>query len=465
MIAACSPGTWNRFRLFRFFSQSRDLVAISSFGVETKAVAALCLIQTGLIFLLVKERRRRRLARDESRDGDRRDLEVERGAPRSVADRDFLGSIVSGVDITEREHADEDLAASQDALLKAFRSIPVPLAVTRLSDGLLLEVNDQWVDLTGYSRDEAVGCTVIELKIYSVPSDREQLLTLLREKGVIRDLELPFRRRSGEERTAVVSAVQVTILGTECKILVARDITDKRKSEKQIIESRTRIRDLAARLIRLQDEERKRIAAELHDGLGQNLAIIRNHIAICLHQLSDQSVLREQLREMAETADSTIDEIREIAHNLRPYELDRLGLTGAMQSMIETVDSTSHISVDSHLNDAEGLLTKDAETSVYRIVQEALNNVIKHADATKATVSLQQVGHKVVVTVTDNGKGFDVSNRQGKNNFGLAGMAERARMLGATFQVRSSIDNGTEITLSIAQGEGENGEQDYGSSG
>ena len=134
----------------------------------------------------------------------------------------------------------------------------------------------------------------------------------------------------------------ITINDEPFLLIIIRDITERMKSERAL-------RELTGRLIHLQDEERRRIAAELHDGLGQSLAIIRNRATICLRDTSDGDRVSEQLEEISATAASAIDEVREIAHNLRPYELDRLGLAEAVKSMVSKVSDSTSIRLSSDL--------------------------------------------------------------------------------------------------------------------
>ncbi len=222
-----------------------------------------------------------------------------------------------------------------------------------------------------------------------------------------------------------------------------------------------KLRDLATRLISLQDEEHRRIAGELHDGLGQSLSIIRNRATLCKEDIADPESAAEQLDEISEAAVSAIEEVRQIAHNLRPYELDRLGLTAAVQSMIARVSEVTEIQVSADLDQIDGLLSSAAETSIYRIVQEALNNVIKHADASEVRVAIKHLGPDVVVSVHDNGRGINRNNGNGKNGdgFGLQSISERARMFGGDYSLVSQPERGTLMTVRVAINNRKNGQQ------
>jgi signal transduction histidine kinase len=203
----------------------------------------------------------------------------------------------------------------------------------------------------------------------------------------------------------------------------------------------------------MRDEEQQRVAAELHDGLGQNLAIIKNRAIIGLRDQTSQERAREQLEEIAATATASIAEVREIARNLRPYELDRLGLVAAIESMIERVSDSTAIKLSANLDRIEGLLSREAETSVYRIVQEGLNNVIKHSKATAARIEIRKNANQLAIVVQDNGAGIPLpvtaANGNKARGFGLAGIAERVRVLGGSLAVDSKPSHGTAINICL----------------
>lgn len=208
------------------------------------------------------------------------------------------------------------------------------------------------------------------------------------------------------------------------------------------------------KLIESQEGERKRIAAELHDGLGQNLLVIKNRAMLSLSTPENKERAIEQLDEISSIASQTIEEVREIAHNLRPFQLDRLGLTKALQSIVRKVKDSSDIEFTAEIESIDGLFSKEGEINLYRIVQESLNNIVKHSGATAAHLSVTRDARGVVIRVQDNGKGFDRAAHSarmgGANGFGLTGIAERARILGGKETIRSAPHEGTTIILEIA---------------
>jgi signal transduction histidine kinase len=191
--------------------------------------------------------------------------------------------------------------------------------------------------------------------------------------------------------------------------------------------------------------------------LGQNLVAINIRALIGLRDGNDPDRVKQQLEEISFAATSAIETVREIAHNLRPHELENLGLVKSVKSMVAKVSDSSSIRISSELDELNGLLSIEAETSIYRIIQEGLNNIVKHAAATEAQISVTRVGKELTIKVADNGRGFSkpMTNRKVRG-VGLTGIAERARMLGGSFEVDSAPDRGTLLTLTVSLAEVEN---------
>ncbi len=204
--------------------------------------------------------------------------------------------------------------------------------------------------------------------------------------------------------------------------------------------------EISRQLIASQERERKRIAAELHDGLGQNLLIIKNRLYLAQQQHLEQGEkLHGQLDDISITVSQTIEEVREISHNLRPYQLDRLGLTKAVQSMVNKVVESGSVMVDSSLTNIDGLFPPDAEIHFYRIVQESLNNIVKHSDAATARLSIEIQHRTLRMQIEDDGRGFDLRDPGVAHGFGLTGLGERVRILNGRFHCHSSPSAGTRL--------------------
>ena len=211
---------------------------------------------------------------------------------------------------------------------------------------------------------------------------------------------------------------------------------------------------LSRRLIQLQEEERKRIAGDLHDSLSQNLVIIKNRAMLSLGERDNLEEVFEQLEEIAEAAAESLAEVREIAANLRPFQIDRLGLTKAVEALVRKTN-TPQLRVTAHAAKIDELLEPEMEINLYRIIQESLNNIVKHSAATAATVTITLRGKTIQIEIRDNGKGFDFqaihhTEPSDGSGFGLLGIYERARILGNVPVIESSAENGTSVRLIVS---------------
>jgi signal transduction histidine kinase/ligand-binding sensor domain-containing protein len=204
-------------------------------------------------------------------------------------------------------------------------------------------------------------------------------------------------------------------------------------------------------LIASQENERKRIAAELHDSLGQRLVIIKN-LALILLNGSSTDGAREQIDEISSEASQALGEVREISYNLRPHQLDRLGLTKAVEALVKKAAAASPITFTSEIDDIDGVFPKEAEINFYRVAQESVSNVVKHSAATEASVIVRREDGRVALTVHDNGQGFVPEPAQPETlsgGFGLVGISERATLLGGHATIQSTPGRGTTIGISI----------------
>lgn len=210
--------------------------------------------------------------------------------------------------------------------------------------------------------------------------------------------------------------------------------------------------EFARQLIDSQEFERGRIAAELHDGLSQSLAIIKNRAMLSLAKHNDQDHALEQLREISEASAEAIDEVKEIIYDLRPIQLDRLGLTGAIEDIAEKIVEINDLKLAGTIANIDGIFSKQSENSLYRIVQESLNNIVKHSRATAVELSIKKTAAGIEIIISDDGEGFEpdsIKNSRGKIGFGLVGMSERAQLLGGQAVVESAEGAGTKVTVLV----------------
>jgi signal transduction histidine kinase/ligand-binding sensor domain-containing protein len=234
---------------------------------------------------------------------------------------------------------------------------------------------------------------------------------------------------------AVVGVGLIGLISLGFLIRIARD--KRRKGEQ----------DRFTRDMLLQQEaDRKRIARELHDSLEQNLLVIKNRAALTLSSPANQNSIGTALQEISNISLDSIQEVRSIANNLRPYQIDRLGLDKAIQSMLNQIADASEISIDHEIEPIPKDLTSELQINLYRIIQEAMNNSLKHAQATQVIVTLLVSDHAITLRVKDNGRGFNPESEKAKeeHGFGLNGIRERSSMFNGTCELITAPGNGTE---------------------
>lgn len=338
---------------------------------------------------------------------------------------------------------------------------------TLISNRLLLEREGHRV-LTAMSGEEALalfrpGEVQLIIVDYFMPRmSGEEVILALRE----RDAEVQILLQtgySGEKppremlRELAIQGYHDKTDGPERLLLwvdVALKAADQvghiRAAEREIADSHTQLQRLSARLLRLQEEEREHISRELHDHLGQLLTAIGMNAEWTLNHCASASLdARERLQEAIRLVREATQATRELSATLRPSELQGLGLEASIRKYTREFARRSSLDVEFSSNLHEHPLTPEVATNLYRVVQEALTNVARHAVATRIDVSLQRSAQQIVLNVEDNGKGFDAAHISDPHAVGLVGMYERARLIGGTLTLRSTPGAGASVTLTV----------------
>lgn len=232
----------------------------------------------------------------------------------------------------------------------------------------------------------------------------------------------------------------------------ARAVENARLFE-QLEASRERLKLLSHRLVDVQEKERHYIAQELHDEAGQSLASLKIQLLLLARHADQPEIVTAKTADIQQQVDSISENLHRLAAHLRPASLDHLGLVTALSQYVETTCSQFGLSGEFEACGFERRLPPDVETAVYRIVQEALTNVVRHAQATRVDVILKQNKDGFVITVEDNGIGFDLSKTMvgiaAANHLGLIGIRERTEMLGGTLIIDSSTGNGSTLKIEV----------------
>jgi len=461
------------------------------------------------------------------------------------------------------------LRESEDRFAKAFKANPQPMSLTTMAEGRFLDVNESFLRMSGYSRDEVVGHTSSELQIFETPEHRDQVRFALLKSEVVRNLELKFRTKSGAFRTLFFSAERLELNGEVCVLTASSDITERklleqelRRSEREFstlvenspdiiarldhnlryiyvspgaeralgvspdrfigktlrevplknydwrsfeascreaitkkktihraleyggrnywtrvipelahdghvesvmtvsqdVTDRVRaeedLRKLTARLFRLQDEERHRIARELHDGTAQNLfAISLNLAKLRKLDVTQDDEMQRLIAECALLGEESLQEIRTLSYLLHPPLLDKVGLISALHWYVEGFIRRSGIHVEVITKPLERL-PSDIELALFRIVQESLTNVRRHSGSGTAIITLETKSKEVFLEIQDQGRGLRATKKSPDAEdlvdmgVGIPGMRQRLQQLGGRLEI-SSDDHGTTVTAIV----------------
>ena len=243
------------------------------------------------------------------------------------------------------------------------------------------------------------------------------------------------------QRTATAIGLLLTILAAS---LVRIDFLKRRFARQQA----SRL-EFARGMLESQESERRRIAASLHDSLGQNLLVIRSQAHLALQSIADQSGVRQRLEEISDTTVQALDEVREITHDLRPYQLDRLGLTQSIRALTRKVSESHSVSFACHVDEIDGIFNSNSEIHVYRIIQEGINNIVKHSGATEATVVIKSSLGNLSISIRDNGHGLAAGGAASDAGFGLSGIRERAEIMEGSARIDSVPGQGVNLQIQI----------------
>jgi two-component system sensor histidine kinase UhpB len=255
-------------------------------------------------------------------------------------------------------------------------------------------------------------------------------------------------RPDGGQREVEIALAALPDHGRSTVQMVINDVTDRRAKALELEGSRRLLRKLSASVVEAREEERRRIARELHDELGQRLTALK----IDLANLADSAALSSadpRVANMSATIDDTLASVRRIASDLRPLMLDDLGLNAAIEWLAEDTSRRIGIDVQAHLPPEEPALDHRVAIALYRMVQEALTNVARHARASEVTIELRSDGEALLLSVVDDGVGLAEGALQRSGSFGLLGLRERAHMLGGDVQVSAEPGGGTRLSVRV----------------
>ena len=484
-----------------------------------------------------------------------------------------IGVLVVGHDITERIRMEQAVRKAEEKFAMSFLESPMALTLIRVRDQHYIEVNEAFLELTGYQRDDVIGRTPFELGICQDPDDNNRLVEQVKTTGRARNTEVRYRTKSGEIRQGLRSAALIEIDGEACLVSVIADITDRKRAEEALRDSEERLRlatesgrmyafewnprtdiierspesqkilgkwpqgkvfttgqqfiegiktddrqrfieaiksvspdkpqykasyrwvrpdqsiiwleetgkaffdesanmlrivgmvsdvtevrqsasalrELSGRLITSQEVERRRVARELHDNIGQELALLAVQARRLDAGASDEDQTSHvDVRELYKRIKDIATMVSTLSHQLHSSELDFLGLEAAVERLCRDFTNKHRIDIEYEIKNVPRKLDAGVSLCFYRIMQEALQNVARHSKATRVTVELTGSGDELTLKVADNGIGFDIQSAQMGPGLGLVSMRERVKLVGGRIMITSEAKRGTELYAGVA---------------
>ncbi|MEO5564585.1 MAG: sensor histidine kinase, partial [Chitinophagaceae bacterium] len=235
------------------------------------------------------------------------------------------------------------------------------------------------------------------------------------------------------------------------RLILAKDVTERLRAEEQLRQSYDELRRLASHLQEVREEERTKMSREIHDQLGQQLTVMKMDISWMHKKMQNaEQPIKNRMEELKDVMDDTVKLVRRIASDLRPSLLDDMGLLAAVEWHSSEFGKRSGINIELTGLKEEPYLSKACKISLFRIIQESLTNVGRYANANNVIISFENIDNQFVLTVKDDGVGFDMDATSSKGTLGILGMRERTAMMGGTYEIMSMPGNGTTVRVTVS---------------
>jgi PAS domain S-box-containing protein len=317
----------------------------------------------------------------------------------------------------------------------------------------ILAVNFAAVKVYGYTKDEFLTMTILDVQpaenVNSFMNYFKGVQNQFQQFGIWR-----HKKKNGSFMDVEIISHEIKFDGRLSRIVLSNDVTEKKKAEDDLKDSREQLRQLAAYLQDVREEERTAIAREIHDELGQVLTSLKMNLVFVDKKITgngeDVNIpdIHNEITGMTSIIDDSVKRIRKIITELRPEMLDQLGLISALEWQAKEFQSKSGIQCELLNNLGDFEINRNISIAVYRIMQEALTNVIRHSAATKVDIQIKRINNHLKLQISDNGVGFETEKKKTKS-FGVLGMRERAIILGGDFNIEKNRPSGTKINVNI----------------
>lgn len=352
-------------------------------------------------------------------------------------------------DNTQRKLWEKELQDAAQKYKMLFDNNPLPMWMFTLPERSIIEVNKAACEHYGYTREEFLNLSVLDMRPKEeVPrflEDIKQMSPEVRTAGV-----WVHKKKNGDLIKVEIFKDDIVYKGKQVRLVLANDITEKLLTEDKLKESHNALRDLASHLQDIREEERAVIAREIHDELGQQITGLKMDVSWIAKRLqTEEQAVHQKVKSVLNLLDETVKTVRKIATELRPSILDDLGLIDALQWYSLEFEKRFAITISFRTAVEDIKVSKHTAIGLFRIYQESLTNVARHAQASFVLADISIHDNQIILTIKDNGKGFDADITGNKKTLGLLGMKERTLMMGGTYEIDSRLGAGTTVTVSV----------------
>jgi len=351
----------------------------------------------------------------------------------------------------------EDLqktTVSKDYFDNIIESINDTLIVVGV-DGKIRDVNKTSLELLEYTEEELIGKDIHHIVMREKEIFDNGAVHSIMDQPFLLNKETDYLTKHGKQIPMLVSmAVLSNKSGNiEGFVIIAKDITELRQTEEALRKSERELRFLSSRLLKAQEEERRRLSIELHDELGQSLMVLKLKMRVIRESMYDESGnLKAKCDEVINYVNEVTENVRRLSRDLSPSILEDLGISAAIRRLVEAFIQYSNIECLLEMKEIDHLFPQESQITIYRVVQECLTNIAKHSHATSVSIIIKKLVENVLFHIEDDGKGFHVKetlSNPDKRGLGLAAMQERIRMLGGSLSIQSKEGSGSSIIFSI----------------
>ena len=351
-------------------------------------------------------------------------------------------------EIADRKLAVKAVKQAEDRTRLFIDTIPT-MAWSLAPDGALEFLNQRWLDYTGLSLKEGIEEPTRTVHPDDLSRALEKWLVVKATSEVYED-ELRLQRADGEYRWFLVRVAP--LLDEQGNIVkwfgASVDIEDRRRAEKNLEEAHRQLKLLSRRRVKVQEEERRHLARELHDEIGQALTAAKINLQAALEEPDHAKAKR--IHETTAILERLLGQVRQISLNLRPSTLDDLGLVPALRSLLDEQGRLASVAVRFSAKNMPENLDPEIQTTCFRIAQEAITNAVRHARSTQIRVDLSHENGNLRLQIRDNGTGFDAESAQAQTiGLGLVGMKERAALVGGRTRIMASRGKGATVDVTL----------------